>query len=246
MIRAGIGDSLCRPTAQGDWLLSHLVCGTAYRAAPFALLAGDEPAWLDAPEAVMAGEPDAMRALARTLVLSGLGMTICGGSHPASQGEHLVSHYLDMFAPPSRGEYLHGEQVAVATLAVARLQERLLAGEPPQARATAETEATLVARFGEDVGRSCWREFAPKALTAARAEARNARLREAWPDVREAIGRIALPAARIGDVLRRAGAPFRPEDVGVTREFFAQALREARFLRDRYTFLDLLGDSSCS
>jgi len=28
--------------------------------------------------------------LARTLVLSGFGMTICGGSYPASQGEHLM------------------------------------------------------------------------------------------------------------------------------------------------------------
>ena len=178
MIRAGVGDSLCRPTAQSDWLLSHHVCGAAYREAPFTLLGGDEPSWLDAPEALMAGDPNAMRALARTLVLSGLGMTLCGGSHPASQGEHLVSHYLDMFAPPSRGDYLHGEQVAVATLAVAQLLERLLAGEAPNVCATVETEATLVARFGEDVGRSCWREFAPKALTPALAEARNARLRE--------------------------------------------------------------------
>ena len=44
-----------------------------------------------------------MRALARTLVLSGIGMTICGGSYPASQGEHLISHYIDMLSAPARG-----------------------------------------------------------------------------------------------------------------------------------------------
>jgi len=43
-------------------------------------------------------------------------------------------------------------------------------------------------------------------------------------------------------VLRRAGAPFRPEHVGVTPDFFARVLREARFLRDRYTFLDLAAE----
>ena len=72
-----------------------------------------------APVRSAAGDPEAMRALARTLVLSGHGMTICGGSHPASQGEHLISHYIDMFAPPGRAPFFHGEQVAVATLTMA-------------------------------------------------------------------------------------------------------------------------------
>jgi glycerol-1-phosphate dehydrogenase [NAD(P)+] len=88
LIRAGLGDSLCRPTAQADWLLAHLVRGEPYRTAPFALLALDEPALLAEPEALAAGDPEAVARLARTLVLSGFGMAICGGSYPASQGEH--------------------------------------------------------------------------------------------------------------------------------------------------------------
>jgi glycerol-1-phosphate dehydrogenase [NAD(P)+] len=239
MIRAGIGDSICRPTAQLDWLMSHLVLGTPYREAPFALLAADEAGWVEAPEAVLAGDAGAMRALARTLLLSGLGMTLCGGSYPASQGEHLVSHYIDMFAPPARADYLHGEQVAVATQATARLQERVLAQEPPECAATQETEATLAGRFGEEIGRSCWREFSQKALSAATAQARTARLREVWPELRAAQQRVALGASRIERVLRRAGAPVTPEAIGVSEPFFERAMREARYLRNRLTFLDL-------
>ncbi len=56
MIRAGLGDSLCRSTAQADWLLSHHLFGTPYRRAPFALLAEDEPALLDDPEALLRGD----------------------------------------------------------------------------------------------------------------------------------------------------------------------------------------------
>ncbi|MEO0973902.1 MAG: YdeI/OmpD-associated family protein, partial [Pseudomonadota bacterium] len=44
LIRAGVGDSICRPTAQTDWLLSHLVLGTPYIEEPFAVLAEDEEA----------------------------------------------------------------------------------------------------------------------------------------------------------------------------------------------------------
>jgi glycerol-1-phosphate dehydrogenase [NAD(P)+] len=239
MIRAGIGDSICRPTAQLDWLMSHLVLGTPYREAPFALLAGDEAGWIEAPEAVVAGDADAMRALARTLLLSGLGMTLCGGSYPASQGEHLVSHYIDMFAPPARADYLHGEQVAVATLAVAQLQERVLAHDPPECATTPETEATLVERFGEEIGRSCWHEFSQKAVSAAAAHARSARLLEVWPELRAAQDRVSLAASRIGTVLERAGAPATPGAIGVSEAFFDRAMREARYLRNRFTFLDL-------
>ena len=89
-------------------------------------------------------------------------MTICDGSYPASQGEHLISHYIDMFAPAGRGAYLHGEQVAVATLTMARIQEEVLAGGPPRVRPSPITCAELQRRFGAGIGASCWREFAAK------------------------------------------------------------------------------------
>ena len=63
--------------------------------------------------ALVAGDIGAMEVLARTLVLSGLGMTICGGSYPASQGEHLISHYIDMLGDPSWPASFHGEHIAV-------------------------------------------------------------------------------------------------------------------------------------
>ena len=57
MIRAGLGDSLCRSTAQADWLLSHHLLGTPYRRAPFALLADDEPALLRRSRSAAARRP---------------------------------------------------------------------------------------------------------------------------------------------------------------------------------------------
>ena len=42
LIAAGFGDSMCRPTAQTDWLMSHLLRGTPYRETPFTLLGDDE------------------------------------------------------------------------------------------------------------------------------------------------------------------------------------------------------------
>jgi glycerol-1-phosphate dehydrogenase [NAD(P)+] len=243
MIRAGLGDSMCRSTAQADWLLSHYLFDTPYREAPFALLADDEPALLDDPEALLHNDPGAMRALARTLILSGLGMTICDGSYPASQGEHLISHYIDMRAPSDRAAYFHGEQVGVATLTMARIQETVLAGGPPQLRRDAIGETDLQQRFGDDVGASCWHEFDRKRLTAERLASLQRHLDTRWDDIRSSVRRAMIPAAQIHDVLRRANCAETASDIGVDDAFYAEAVRDARFLRDRYTFLDLAADS---
>jgi len=239
MIQSGLGDSLCRSTAQADWLLSRQLRDTPYRDAPFALLAADEAALLDAPEALLGGDIEAMRVLARTLVLSGLGMTICGGSYPASQGEHLISHYIDMFAPAGRAEYFHGEQVAVATLTMARMQQAMLAGPPPRVVAEPVSREELLQRFGEPIGAACWSDYAPKRLSPEAAEALSARIAERWNDLCNELQNIIIPSARLAKVLGRAGCPRTPEAIGVTTEFYRRAVRDARFLRDRYTFLDL-------
>lgn len=243
LIRAGVGDSICRSTAQADWLLASHVRGEPYRQAPFTWLANDEPGWLDAPEALLEGDLAAMEALARTLVLSGLGMTLCGSSHPASQGEHLISHYIDMFAPPGRAPALHGEQVGIATLTMARIQEALLDGPAPMVKPAGMTRQDMQQRFGESIGASCWNAFAPKHLSVAGATTMNLRLAAGWDAVRAVIEPVLVGAERIGDVLRRIGAPTRAADIGLAPDFYAEAVRNARFIRDRYTFLDLADDS---
>src|SRR5947208_338537 len=202
MIRAGLGDSLCRATAQVDWLLSHYLLGTPYRAAPFEMLAEDEAVLLDAPEALVAGDLDAMRALARTLVLSGLGMTICGGSYPASQGEHLISHCIDMFAPAERGNYFHGEQIAVATLTMARIQQEVLCAGPPRLQPSSITCTMLKDRLGSDIGESCWREFEPKCLSDQAAPAITQRATNVWNELASHLRRASIPASRLESIMR--------------------------------------------
>lgn len=243
LIRAGLGDSLCRPTAQADWLLAHLLRGEAYREAPFALLAEDEAALLAEPEALLRGDLEAMARLARTLVLSGFGMAICGSSHPASQGEHLISHYVEMRGAPGGCAAFHGEQVGVTTLTMARLQERVLAGGPPRLGPTRAGEADVTRHFGATLGPACWREFAAKRLDAAEADRLNRRLAEHWAAWRGRLAAVTRPAAELTDVLCRAGAPTTPEALGWPAEFYRQAVRHAREIRSRYTFLDLADDA---
>ena len=43
--------------------------------------------------------------------------------------------------------------------------------------------------------------------------------------------------------MKAAGAPIRPADIHVPADFYRRAVRHAREIRDRYTFLDLAADS---
>lgn len=243
MIRSGLGDSLCRPTAQADWLLAHLLLGQPYRTMPFVLLQEDEAQLFANPEALMAGNLEAMACLVRTLLLSGFGTAIHGSSQPASQGEHLISHFADMFGDTGWPFSFHGEQIGVTTLMMARLQERVLAGRPPQLKLDGEAHSNFVRRYGEATGRSCWSEFARKRLDAARLAELNDRLAGSWEAIREEIGSVTRPALFLREVLRRAGAPLGHEELGWPHQFAVRALRHARDIRARYTFLDLAVDS---
>jgi len=243
MIRSGLGDSVCRPTAEADWLLAHLLFGQTYRHAPFMLLRQDEDALLAKAAALMAGDLPAMEILARTLVLSGLGMTLCGGSYPASQGEHLISHYIDMLGEPSWPASFHGEHIAVTTLTMARVQETMLEGPAPAAAPNRLGPADFERHFGAELGASCWAAFAKKALAPDAAAALQGRLARDWPEIRERIGAVVRPSAEIEKALLAAGAPTRPADIHVPEGFYREAVLHAREIRDRYGFLDLAADS---
>jgi glycerol-1-phosphate dehydrogenase [NAD(P)+] len=250
LIRSGLGDSLCRPTAQADWLLAHLMgdpaSGKKYSETPFDLLAGDEADLFAGASALMKGDLAVMRSLARTLVLSGFGMTICGGSYPASQGEHLISHYMDMLgAGKNLPESYHGEQIGVTALAMARLQEKFLAkAEAPVMRASVITREQVLAHFGAVLGESCWKELEPKLLDAKRAEALNDLLRSQWSTIRSRVQAVTLPSEFLASVLKEAGAPMQASELGWPKPLYEDALVHAREIRNRYTFLDFAADAT--
>jgi glycerol-1-phosphate dehydrogenase [NAD(P)+] len=234
MIRAGLGDSACRSTAQADWLLSHLLLDRPYRETPFALLAEEERDLLARTPALLAGDLEAMRNLVRMLVLSGFGMTICNGSFPASQGEHLLSHYVEMMNA-ARGA-LHGEQVAVATAAMAVIQQRILEIDRPNVHAPRVTLDDVIAHFGPRIGEHCWQEIQLKLTDVS------ARIAERWDAIRHRIAAICVPHAKLRQSLVDAGAPVEPAQLGWTTELFGNAIAHAREIRNRYTFLDVLAD----
>lgn len=244
LIRAGLGDVICRTTAQVDWLLAHLLFDTAYSDAPFAIQADNEVLLLDHAGGLPAAEREAIAHLTRMLVLSGLGMLLAKSSHPGSMAEHLISHYVDMMAGDAHPGSFHGEQVGVATLTVSRLQHAILDAEaPPLVRPTRIGEGAMLARYGEEVGRQCLAELRAKALDRRAADALNACLAERWSEITRRLRAVMLPTARLAGAMRAAGAPTTAAELGLDRAFYRDVVRHGRGIRNRFTILDLAADA---
>lgn len=242
LIRAGVGDSLCRSTAEVDWYLSHQLLGTQFLDMPFAIQAKDETKLLDCVGKLKHGDLEAIEALVRLLILGGLGMVIVGNSQPGSQGEHLISHYIDMLHHPHPGS-LHGEQVGLATRTMANLQHEILAREnAPILTGLTIAEGEMAKRFGER-STSLVAGLKAKALSREQLAALNERLAKKWPAVRDAVRDRALPLSRLRNALDLAGVAAKSEDIGVDPAFYREAVLHARELRDRFTMLDFAANS---
>ncbi len=219
LIQSGIGDTLCRSTVLTDVMLSHALCDTPDYHDAFSAMAQDETALLDTLE----GEGDYSEALFNCLLTSGQAMADAGSSAPASQGEHMIAHLLEMFDPTLSARHYHGEIIAVTTLTMARLQEHI----PSSYAKTLFPHKVIAAQCGEALAEQ-WH----MAYEAKWASIYTTRPLPLLPKNR-------LDADRLETILKRAGCPTHPRDLGIDTATYTHAVTLARFSRDRFTALDL-------
>ena len=241
---AGLGDSLCRPTAQVEWWASHRLFDTFYSGIPYTLIGGDEPQMIKHAAGLAKHDVAANGHLHRVLTLCGLGVCFTGVSHHGSMGEHQVSHWIDMFAGSAHPGTTHGQQVGVASLAIARLHHQLLGlDRPPLIKATHISEAEFVARYGLDVGRMCYAEAKKKSFDRAGAEAFNRKLADLWPELQHELRPMLMDPAVMKATIAAAGGPTTATELGLPRKLWRDAMKFARDVRNRWSFLDLADDA---
>ena len=247
MIRAGLGDLISKPVAGADWKLSSIIRGEHFCMRPLELVRSLEPLYMVGADSIARGELRAISALMEALVLSGVSMVIAGSSAPASGGEHLISHFVDMRADlEGRTHDLHGAQVGVATLATSRLYERMMklssGAISDRALSTAwkrgeELAARVRSIFGARAG-AILPEFERKRGEREAFEEEAKRLASRWDEVRDALRGLLMPSSQIRAALDLAGAPVHYSGVGLDAGGFRDALMCALCIRGRYTILD--------
>ncbi len=249
LIQSGIGDLASKPVSNADWIVANRLTGSTHSTeaaevidASWRLLEGVAPG-------LAVRDRDAVERLSASLILSGFAMTVAGNSAPASGGEHLISHYIDMIAVANGEKHdLHGRQVGVGTITAAFLYQKLRELSPesidPERLAGRlapweEHKKLIEERFGS---------LAPAVLGHAEAgypdretlRARLAALKEEWHSIiRELSGTLRQPED-IEAELRSAGGPVRYKELGIDKDRAYRAVAHSRDIRSRYTILDLV------
>ncbi len=109
--------------------------------------------------------------------------------------------------------------------------------------ALAEKEAEIRRLFGEgEVAARAMAETRAKHVEGAALHARLSRLHAVWPALSARLRARLWTADRMASHLSRAGAPVLAAEIGVDDRYLYQTILKARFLRSRYTVLDLLDE----
>ncbi len=238
MTAAGFGDTIAKHQSNADWMMNHVLVDEYYCRFCAGIVTGLEPLYLDHPEDIRDGKPEAIRGLFEALFGTGMAMTLVGTSAPASGGEHLLSHTLDMMAYV-RGEDhdLHGRQVGIGTLLSAALYQRVLTLENPPGGAL---PSSIDKRF--------WSVPSVVAAVTEQYRSKQARLesirqklarRDTWDRLRAKVAAEVKTPETIRTWLQRAGAAVSMADIGCSRERIKAAILHMHQIRRRFTIVDL-------
>lgn len=127
-IKAGIADCLARSFARADWLLSQHTKNTYYNEQPFLISKETESALANyiLSDNFNINDTDFLKLVTNFILLSGFGMTMCEGSYPASQSEHMLAHYLEENFYNEFKDLLHGQIIAKTLSITSSIQHKLL------------------------------------------------------------------------------------------------------------------------
>jgi glycerol-1-phosphate dehydrogenase [NAD(P)+] len=241
---AGLADSMVRPVAQVDWWGAHRLLGTYYSNTPYHLLVADEPLMIKTAAGLAHHDIAANGHLHRVMILTGFGNCFTGISHSGSMGEHQVSHWIDMFAGKQHSGSTHGQQVGVATLAMARLHKQILSlQKPPVIKPTHIEKTEFIIRYGKDIGELCFAEAQKKSFDVQGAAHFNARLEAIWPELKAELAAMMIDPATMAVTIKSAGGPTTATELGLPRSVWRNAMKFARDIRNRWSFLDLADDA---
>lgn len=249
----GYGDLAGKVPAGGDWIIADALGIEAVDDVAWPLVQGGLRGWLGMPDRVASGDRDALEGLFAGLTLVGLAMELHGSSRPASGADHQIAHLWEMDDLKFGGERVsHGACVAVGCVMALRLFDWLLeqdlstldvAAIVATAPTLAQKTAAIHAAFGPgEIAARAVEEVRAKHVEGAALRARLERLRDGWPALAARLrAQVMAPDAMV-TALHAAGAPALAEEIGVGREYLQRTTLHARFLRSRYTVLDLLDE----
>ena len=250
MTAAGYADLAAKVPAGGEWIIADLVGSEPIIPEAWHVLQDDLDSFLSRPEAVGAGDPDAIADIFEGLTLSGIAMQAAKSSRPASCCDHLFSPILDMTGYRYKGKLVsHGFQVAVGTLTMCAVFDNLFkldlggldvdAAEAAWPSLEEEQKRALELFHDFPVPLLGYNEITKKYADATVVRKELEKLKAEWPSLKRRLQGQVYSYEKMHRLLKAAGAPADPADIGLTREALRDMFPLVQLMRFRYNVLDL-------
>jgi glycerol-1-phosphate dehydrogenase [NAD(P)+] len=254
MTASGYADLLGKVTSGADWLVADALGVEPIDETGWTLVQDHLRGWIGKPAELRDGDAEAMDGLIEGLIMSGLAMQAYQSSRTASGAEHQFSHLWE-------GEGLgrnddpplsHGFKVGVGSIAIAALYERILERDLANLDVEAikrdwptpeEVEQRVRAAHNPPLEDPAVKQSLAKYVDADALGERLELLGRLWPDLREKLREQLMPADELRGMLRAAGCPTSPEEIGLSIEDFKATYRRAQMIRSRYTVLDVANEA---
>ena len=250
----GYSDLAGKIPAGADWILADAVGVEKIDPESFAMVQHHLRQWLSNPEAVASGELQAMQNLFVGLSMVGFAMERHGSSRPASGADHQIAHLWEMEDHQYQGEYVsHGACVAVGSLASLALHHYFLSQDISKLdvqaiiQAAPDMDATIAdihAQLGDgEIALRAIEETRAKDLSQSQHEERLLAIAQGFADIKKKMQSHLPSLVEFRSDLAKAGAPAKASDIGIDAKKLSQTIYNARFIRSRYTILDVLDET---
>ena len=233
---AGLGDVIAKPVSTADWLFNHIFCDEYFCRYCSEIINSLEPYYFNHPENIKTRQPATIEALLNALLYSGIAMTIIGTSAPASGGEHLLSHTLDMMSSIDGVAHdLHGRQVGIGTIFSAAIYERIFHVEIPKCHSyPSDIDSTFWGHLAENV-RDQYNQKKPAIKNICEKLTDD----QTWQTFLNSARQQVRSPEQIKNCLKTAGAAHTFADIKCSRERFLSAVLHMHEIRKRPTIFDL-------
>lgn len=248
MIASGLGDLISKPVSNADWRLAYRLVDAFYSPDAMILVEAGHKLLDGIAHLLPQRDVEAVGKLSASLCLSGLAMSVAGSSSPASGGEHLISHYIDMthFAWGESHDF-HGCQVGVGTITTAAMYEALALLQPETIDIEARVQALLPWPEYAEILKKRFGSLAPAVLEFAEKgypskdaiRSRLQRLKKEWNEILSDVRQTLRSADDIQSELLSAQCPVTFADIDVPAERARRAVLHCKDIRPRYTILHL-------
>jgi len=255
MTASGYADLLGKVTAGADWLFADALEVEKIDPHLWSLVQDPLREWTGKPAELRAGDREAMERLTEGLILTGLAMQAYQSSRPASGAEHQFSHLWEMEGLGQNDDppLSHGFKVGVGSIAIAALYGRILRRDLSDLDIEALRESwptreelekeVRAAHTTSGLGEAAVEQSLAKYVNAGGLAHRLERLCRLWSELRERVAKQSLSAEQTSAMLRAAGCPTGPSEIGLSIPDFKATYSRSRMIRKRYTVLDLAAET---